>query len=67
MQTSMSAVYYKKLPFYLWNTGLETGLVTPPPPPKKHLDIFRQACFTYETVILSHGGFSKNIHVECSL
>ena len=28
-----------------------------PPPPKNHLEIFRQACFTNETVNKSHGGF----------
>ena len=33
-------------------------MVTPPPtpPPKIHLEIFREACFTF---------FSKNVHFEC--
>ena len=42
---------------YLWNTGHVTGLESTPPP-KTYLEIFYQACFTWETVLLSHGEFS---------
>ena len=31
--------------FYLWNTGLVTGLATPHSP-KNNFELFRQACFT---------------------
>ena len=41
--------FFGDVNFYLWNTGPETGMVTPPPhppTPKNHLEVFRQACFT---------------------
>ena len=49
--------------FYLWNTGLVTGVGTLPHPPKNHLEVFRQACFTKETAIKLPGDYSGIKHV----
>ena len=62
--------FYLHLCFYLWNTGLETGMVTPPPHPPHPLKIIWK--FFAKLVLLRKQTlnflviFSKNAHFERS-
>ena len=60
---------WKLVSFCLWNTGLETqveNFADSPPHlhPGNHLEIFCQACFTLETVLLSQSGFFLHFSVS---